>query len=177
MRPSFILSSPKQMLICPSSRTQPIIRQPAWWISLTPVKFVLCILLVLAPTPLGIREVSPIANHVITLTGDGAAAIPPQVLTVPKEMADPLEICIPSEPEFNIKILQTSRYPLFCNADVPETVLTPKIMPIIIFLVYDSFDQDLDAVVVYERVKTYTTSSSVFPRSAEISAPMHNQKE
>ena len=100
-----------------------------------------------------IEEVSPIANHVLTLTGNGAAVTPPQVLTLPKEIADPLEIRIPSGTEFNTKILQTSRYPLFRSADVLKTVLTPKIMPIITFLVYDSFDQDLDAVVVYKQVQ------------------------
>lgn len=36
---------------------------------------------------------------------------------------------------------------------MPETVITPKIMPIITFLVYDRFDQDLDAVVGYKRVQ------------------------
>ena len=100
-----------------------------------------------------IGEVSPIANHVLTLTGDGSTATPPQVLTLPKDIADLIEIRIPSENEFNTKILTTSRYPLFRNADVPETVITPKIMPIITFLVYDGFDQDLDAVVVYKRVQ------------------------
>ena len=73
-----------------------------------------------------IGEILPIANHVLTLAGDGASATPPQVLILPKEIADPLEIHIPSEAEFNTKILQTSRYPLFRNADVPETVITPK---------------------------------------------------
>ena len=99
-----------------------------------------------------IGEISPIANHVLTLTGNDTVATPPQALILPKEIADPLEICIPSEEEFNTKILQTWRYPLFRNADVLEIVITPKIMPIIPLLVYDRFDQDLDAVVVYKRV-------------------------
>ena len=100
-----------------------------------------------------IGDVSPIANHVLTLTGDGSTATPPQVLLLPNESADLIEIRIPSEPEFNAKISSTSRFPLFRNADVHETAITPKIMPIITFLVYDGFDQDLDAIVVYKRVQ------------------------
>ena len=110
----------------------------------------ICILLSLGLGTNPIGEVSPISNHVLTLTGDGSTFTPPQVLLLPKKVADPLEIRIPLETEFNAKIMTTSRFHLFKNAEVPETVITLKIMPIINFLIYDGFDQDLDAVVVYK---------------------------
>ena len=97
-----------------------------------------------------IGEVSPIASHVLILTGDGSTATPPQILTLPKEIADPIDIHIPSKAEFNTKVLTTSRFPLFRNTDLPEMVITPKIITIVTFLVYDDFNEDLDAVVVYK---------------------------
>ena len=100
-----------------------------------------------------IGQVSPIATHVLTLTGDGSAQNPPQALILPQEITTPLEIRIPTDNEFNTKILTSTQFPLFKNTDVNARATVPKIMPIITFLVYDGFEQDLDAVTVYKRVQ------------------------
>ena len=39
-----------------------------------------------------IGQVSPIATHLLTLTGDGSAVNPPQALILPQEITRPLEI-------------------------------------------------------------------------------------
>ena len=102
-----------------------------------------------------IGQVSPIATRLLTLTRDGSALNPPQALILPQEIASPLEIQIPTDNEFNTKILTSTQFRLFKNTDVNARVTVPKIMPIITFLVYDGFEQDLDAVTVYKEYKTY----------------------
>ena len=100
-----------------------------------------------------IGQVSPIANHILTLTGDGSTANPPQALILPQETATPIDIRVPSEAEFNTKILTNTQFALFKNNDVNARAKVPKLMPIITFLVYDGFDMDLDAVTIYKRVQ------------------------
>ena len=100
-----------------------------------------------------IGQVSPIATCMLTLTRDGSAANPPQALILPQEIASLLEIRIPTDNEFNTKILTATQFPLIKNTDVNTRAIVPKIMPIITFLVYDNFDQDLDTVSVYKRVQ------------------------
>ena len=64
-----------------------------------------------------IGQVSPITNHVLTLTGDGSAANHQQALILPQEIATPLKICILTDAELNTKILINTQFALFKNTD------------------------------------------------------------
>ena len=97
-----------------------------------------------------IGQVSPITTHLLTLTGDGSDVNPPQALILPQEITRPLEIRIPTDNELNTNILTATQFPLFKNTNVNARALVPKLMSIITFLVYDGFEQDLNAVTVYK---------------------------
>ena len=84
------------------------------------------------------------------LTGDSAFGNPPQVLLLPAISTHKELTMLPSEHEFNAKILTTNSWPLFKHTQVHDQAYVLKIMPIPSFLTYDGFDQDINAIFLYK---------------------------
>ena len=103
-------------------------------------------------SPIG--RVSPVANKILALTGDGDAMNPPAVMVLPSDMVETVNCLTPTNEEFATKMAEpgNASFPWFKNASLTNNSSFIKIMPIPAFLVYDGFDKDLDAVTVYKRV-------------------------
>ena len=96
-----------------------------------------------ATKPIG--STSPISNNILMQTGDGTFINHPQVLMLP---ATNIHRDRTTEPEFNVKILTTTAWPLFKHTQMHDRAYVLKIMPIPLFLANDGFDQDIDAIVL-----------------------------
>ena len=57
-------------------------------------------------------------------------------------------VTLPTDMEFNAKVLTTSNWPLFKHTQVLDRSYVGKMMPIPSFLAYDGFDKDVNAVTL-----------------------------
>jgi len=103
-----------------------------------------------------IGHVSPLANKLLALFGEGGQALgPAQPLVLDSTMRIKTAVkCITEEA---VQAVFTAGYvavnaPVLGALAVPEEEETMKIAPIPAYLVYDGLEKDLDAAMVYERL-------------------------
>ena len=105
----------------------------------------------------GIGRVSPVAGKLLTLTGEGGGEIrPAQTIVLEASLKD--KVCMKNITTAQVatvfrlgthRIDQPIKKALEVNG---EQTTTMKIVPIPPYFVYDGFEQDLDATMVYKRV-------------------------
>ena len=105
----------------------------------------------------GIGRVSPVAGKLIALTGEGGGEIrPAQTIVLEASLKD--KVCMKNITTAQVatvfrlgthRIDQPIKKALEVNG---EQTTTMKIVPIPPYFVYDGFEQDLDATMVYKRV-------------------------
>ena len=103
-----------------------------------------------------IGQVSPLANRLLALFGEGGVTLgPAQTLVLESTMRNKARVkCIP---EAAVQTVFTAgnvavNAPVLGAIAVIEEAETMEIAPIPAYLVYDGFEQDLDAAMVYERL-------------------------
>ena len=109
-----------------------------------------------------IGGVSPLANKLLVLSGDGASATHPTVLLLPDSVADNNVIKIPNNVEFDTKRTTANgeNYPMFKNSGVTKEKDMMKLMPIPTFFAYDGFKHDLEVLTVYNQVATLANAGN-----------------
>ena len=103
-----------------------------------------------------IGQVSPLANRLLALFGEGGVTLgPAQTLVLESTMRNKARVkCIPAaavQTVFTAGNVAVNA-PVLGAIVVIEEAETMKIAPIPAYLVYDGFEQDLDAAMVYERL-------------------------
>ncbi len=109
---------------------------------------------------------NPIQSNVLALAGEYEAGVSfPQVLVLPRDTVDPSKHYIPTDREFEEerkKLLPgdalNNKSTWFKYSSLNKEADLPYAVPIPAYLVYDGFNNDIDAVIVYERVKAMTTN-------------------
>ena len=112
-------------------------------------------------TPIG--GISPLANKILVLSGDGSAETPPTVFLLPDSVADNNTIKILNNIEFETKrgTKNDENYPMFKNSGLTEEKDITKLMLIPTFLVYDGFEHDLEVLTLYNQVKTLANTGNL----------------
>ena len=101
-----------------------------------------------------IFQASPIANDLIALHGEYTPGVKlPYPLILPTQFITGRVVRVPEGPEFSQKRTDPSNSKMtwFKANQVKQGFQLPTIIPIPAFLVYDAFDHDMDAIVIYER--------------------------
>ena len=93
-------------------------------------------------------------TNILALTGEYMKdSIVPSVVVFPPSVLNPTEIRIPTDTEMEEVFKTHATKPFFFkHKNLTESVTIPTIIPIPAFLVYDGFDMDIDALVIYERI-------------------------
>ena len=104
-----------------------------------------------------IGHVSPIANKVLSLSGEGGPLLgTPTVMTFNPTIRDVHLVVNPTN-EFVDQVLQAGHHDLTKHVakahDVARTQRIMQLAPIPTYLVYDGFEEDLDAAIIYERLR------------------------
>ena len=104
-----------------------------------------------------IGQVSPIAHKLLTLSGEGGPLLgTPTVMTFNQSIKTVQQVVNPDN-EVVDQLLQAGPHDLNKHVARATAVATTqeimKIAPIPTYLVYDGFENDLDAVIVYERLR------------------------
>ena len=106
-------------------------------------------------SPIGLA-VSPVDGKLLFLHGDGNNEVgPPQVLCLPSTMTEKNQVATMTDIQFSTQLTSKGSgytYPLLPRAAVTTTEELLQLAPIPAYLVYDGFENDLDAAVVLERV-------------------------
>jgi len=104
----------------------------------------------------GITNTTPIDGKVLALTGNGNNTLgPPSTVVLPTSTTTPANVKSLSEDLFLEKLTSAGngyRWPLAQVRAASDTNPLVQLAPIPAFLVYDGFDNNLDAAEVYERV-------------------------
>jgi hypothetical protein len=112
----------------------------------------------------GIGQTNVLANKFLMLSGDEGKDIrPPTPLVFPKSMGVQTEVHIMSHAQFVDKTTAKGpnySYPLIAHIQVNTTSKIMLIAPIPAFLVYNGFNQDLDAAEIYKRVLSMNDHST-----------------
>ena len=115
-------------------------------------------------TPIGTTP-SPIAQKLLFLHGDGNEELgPPHPLAFPSSMVTREEVAVMSEDQL-LQALATKGdtfcYPLVPNTRIDESATLMKMAPIPPYFVYDGFDANLNAALVYERLLCHSEGDNV----------------
>ena len=106
-------------------------------------------------SPIGVAA-SPVDKKILFMYGDGNNDVgPPQALCLPPTMVDKKPIVTMTELQFSTQLTAKGvgyTYPLLPRSAVTGSEELIQIAPIPAYLVYDGFEQDLDAACVLERV-------------------------
>ena len=105
----------------------------------------------------GIGQVSPIANKLLALYGEGGAAGPPQVLVLDRNIRSIARLLNPRNQDvdaaFQAGHQLGTQVALARNVRNEEDI--PRIAPIPAYLCYDGFGTDIEAEVMYERLRMH----------------------
>ena len=95
-----------------------------------------------------------VEDKLVCLTGEFVEGLQiPSTLILPKSCLECIKVKVPDGESFNKKRLDSnnSKETWFKSSAVEGAGLVPPLMPVPAFLVYDSFDTGIDAMVLYER--------------------------
>ena len=111
----------------------------------------------LGATPIG-RSVSPTDGKLLVLQGDGNAELgPPVPMCLPADMVTENIVAAMTTAQFSSQLHRRGTnysYPLLSRRAVTDTVETMMLAPVPAYLVYDGFEDDVDAALLLERVMT-----------------------
>ena len=104
----------------------------------------------------GIGQVSPLANKLLALFGEGGALGCPQVVVLDPTIRAVQHLVAPSDEDIEQAFTEghTLGRPTHRAINVNTTAEAMRLAPIPAYLVYDGFDADLEAALVYERLRT-----------------------
>ena len=106
-------------------------------------------------SPIG-EAASPIDDQFLLLHGDGSEDMgPPAALCLPKVIATPRVVNVMTEVQLKDTLASkgpTYAFPLLTKSHVITDATIIKIAPIPTYFVFDGFEKELDAALVYERL-------------------------
>lgn len=112
-------------------------------------------------TGLGINGIlpNPIESNVIAMYGNVEKGVNlPQTLILPQDSLELKELKIPESATFKLNASSDTnkrKDKWYKAEDISTSGFIPTIVPIPAFFVYDGFDQDLDAMIIYERLQPF----------------------
>ena len=104
----------------------------------------------------GIGQVSPLANKLLALFGEGGGLGCPQVVVLDPALREVHQLVAPTDQDIEEAFAagHTLGRPTHRAITVNTAAGCMRLAPVPAYLVYDGFDTDLEAAVVYERLRT-----------------------
>ena len=117
----------------------------------------------------GIGSVSPIADHILSLYGEGGAIGCPQMMMINDDFLKEIEVLNPTEEQIQKAFDEGHQLNKETHKarEIKQSRKLLRLAPIPPYFVFDGFEQDLDAAEVYERLHVSTHDTAEWKKHAE----------
>ena len=105
---------------------------------------------------------STITGKILYRVGDGSSAKPSQAMVLPRKFFHKISTRVPEKYSFKRNLINTQSSPFKKIANLPYEGIILRLKPIIAFLVQNGFDEDLDTITIYKRIKTLDNLSEPY---------------